>query len=852
MLIPFFMMATLGAHAEPRPIFRRAAALLEDRYLWADRIDATAAFVAAAEEAEHAIPWLIVTPTDAGVRLRDARTGTEEEVSFALLDDAQGLDQLVEGLDLLASLIDGFGGPLPEDVDVAVELTEGVARSLDKHTVVMAKSRLKRFDERIKGKLTGIGAKLRMEDGVLHADVVFEDTPAERGGLQPEDAILRVDGVATLGMSLQQAVDRIRGPKDSEVVLSVQRRQADGTDVGLDLAFTRDEVNIPNVEWELGEDGVGIIRITHFSDHTARLTSKALADFARRAGEGAPFGGVVLDLRSNTGGSLIQSAETVDLFVDSGEIVRTDGRDGAAVPNLVRSLKAHAATADHEEPDVPLVVLQNHRSASASEIVAGSLAALDRAVVIGRTSYGKGTVQKLYTLRGGKDRVRLKATVAEYKLHDGVEVHQTGIPTDLTMRRVVFNGSGAWIPPDREGIVPLVLEVDERVGWRVEGEFEKNADPLLKFARRLVLSTTGPTRVDGLEAIARLADAAKADADDRLSEAFMLRNIDWRPSDEQPGVLDAAVSLELVGEARAGERVRLNAEVRNDGPAPLYRVRVRLRTDRKSAWRGATIPVGFVPPGETARGTVEVAIGATSPSRSDDVHIVLEADALDPLSLDPVVFTIEDVPTPPLGATARMVPHDDHHRIEVELENRGDINLTGMRLKLAWRDDSGVELIDREAILPVLAAGESGRFDLEVRLLEGAPADGVPLELRVGADRFPSLLTMPITVPLDGEDASLAAPFVDAETPTRSELERLVVPLLATDDGRVESMVVWWNGEKLAWLPGGDSSVKAEVELVLEPGQNTLTVIAEDDGGLKASAHRMIWGAQDLAGVAEE
>ena len=843
MLLSLFMLTALSAHAEPRPIFRRAAALLEDRYLWLDRVDARKAFVSAAEEAERAVPWLIVIPTDDGVRLRDARSGAEEVVSFTPSDDDQGLDQLVDGLGLLASLIEGFGGPLPEDVDVAVELAQGVARSLDKHTVVMAKSRLKRFDERIKGKLTGIGAKLRMEEGVLRADVVFEDTPAERGGLQPEDAILRVDGVATLGMSLQQAVNRIRGPKDAEVVLSVQRRQPDGSDADMELVFVRDEVNIPNVEWELGEDGVGIIQISHFSDHTARLTSKALAEFARLAEAGQPFSGVVLDLRSNTGGSLIQSAETVDLFVDSGEIVRTDGRDGAAVPNLVRSLKAHASTAAHEEPEVPLVVLQNQRSASASEIVAGALAALDRAVVIGRTSYGKGTVQKLYTLRGGEDRVRMKATVAEYKLHGGVEVHDTGIPTDLTMRRVVFNGSGAWIPPDRGGIVPLLVEVDERVGWRTEGEFEKNADPLLKFARRLVLSTVGPTRQDGLEAIARLAEAAKADADARLAETFMLRNIDWRPADEQPGVLDAAVSLEMEGDATAGERVRLNAEVRNDGPAPLYRVRVRLRTDSKSAWRGATIPIGFVPPGETARGTVEVAVGATSPSRSDDVHIVLEADALDPLKLDPVVFDIADIPTPPLGATARLVPHGDHHRMEVELENRGEVNLTGMRLKLAWRDDSGIELIDREAILPVLGAGDSGRFDLEVRLLEGAPAEGVPVELRVGADRFPSLLTMPISVPIDGQDATLAAPFVDAQTPTRSEEERLIVPLTATDDGRVESMVVWWNGEKLAWIPGGDSSVSAEVEVLLEPGQNTLTVIAEDDGGLEASAHRMIWGA---------
>ena len=620
----------------------------------------------------------------------------------------------------------------------------------------------------------------------------------------------------------------------------------------MELVFTRDEVNIPNVEWELGEDGVGVIQISHFSDHTARLTRKALEDFGRRAEAGQSFSGIVLDLRSNTGGSLIQSAETVDLFIEAGEIVRTDGRDGAAVPNLVRSLTAHKATEPYDEPQVPLVVLQNQRSASASEIVAGSLSALGRAVVIGRASYGKGTVQKLYTLRGGKERVRLKATVAEYKLHGGVEVHETGIPTDLTMRRVVFNGSGAWIPPDREGIVPLLVEVDERVGWRLEGDFEKNLDPLMAFARRLVLNTTGPTRADGLEAIARLASLAKGEADERLSNTFMLRNIDWRPSDEQPGVLDAAVTLEMEGVARAGERVRLNAEVHNAGPAPLYRVRVRLRTDRKSAWRGATIPIGFVPPGETARGTVEVAVGATSPSRSDDVHIVLEADALDPLTLDPVAFDVEDLPTPPLSAAARLVPHDDHHRIEVNLENKGEINLTGMRLKLAWRDDSGIELIDREAILPVLGAGDTGRFDLEVRLLEDAPDDGVPVELRVGADRFPSLLTMPITLPIDGEEARLAAPFVTADTPVRTTQERIVVPLMASDDGRVESLVVWWNGEKKAWIPGGEDTVRAEVELTLDQGQNTLTVIAEDEGGLAASAHRMIWGDQNPEGLADD
>ncbi len=833
-------------------MYQRAAALLEDRYLWPDRVDINEALIAAAEEAERVVPWLIVVPSAEGLSLTDARSGLVEQVSLESGDEGKGLDPLVQGLDLLDSLINGFGGLDPAKVDLPTTLTQGAARSLDRHTVVMASSRLKRFDERIKGKMTVIGAKLRMDDGVLRADVIFDETPAARGGLQPEDAILRVDGVSTLGMSLQQAVDRIRGPKDTEVVLSVQRRMADGDDASLQLTLTRAEVDIPNVEWTMGEEGVGVIRITHFSDQTSRLTRKALTAFKRRADAGQPFAGVVLDLRGNTGGSLIQSAETVDLFVKAGEIVRTDGPNGEAVPNLVRTLSAHEATDPEVEPPVPLVVLQDHRSASASEIVAGSLAALDRAVVIGRKSYGKGTVQKLYTLRGGSNRVRLKTTVAEYKLHGGVPVHDVGIPTDLTMRRVVFNSAGAWIPPEREGIVPLIIETDERVGWRTEGTFEKNSDPLMAFAHRLALTMTGPTRADGLEAIARLASTSKAEADQRLRETFMLRNIDWRPADEQPGILSASVNLEITDTARAGERVRINAEVKNDGPAPLYRVRVRFRTDTKSAWRGATIPIGFIPPGEVGHGTVEIAIGADSPGRSDDVDVVLEADGLDALTLEPVVFDIEDLPTPPLTASTRLVPHGDHHRFEVDLENHGDTILTGLRLTLGWRDDSGIELLDREALLPVLDAGAHGRMDVEVRLLDSAPANGVPIEVRVAAERFPSLLTLPVTVPVSGEAASVSAPFISLAVPKRTEASVLQVPISVSDDSEVESFTVWINGEKMAWVPGGSASLKWTGSVPLEAGQNTLTVVAVDDEGIEASAHRKVWGALPSQSVAGE
>ena len=847
MWTPFLLLVSLSVAAEPAsepdPMYGRMVKLVRNRYLRKDELDPVEAFVHAAEQAEASIPWLICEPDGNTVTLLDASSGEEVQVRFGEDGETPELAALPDALDALQHAIEGFETTIDDDIDLPVALLRGMAGALDRHSVVMAKSRLERFDERIKGKLTGIGAKLRIVEGVLRTEEVFRETPAERGGLQVEDAIMRVDGVSTLGMSIQQAVERIRGPKNTDVVLGVERRLSDGTDAVVDLVLTRDEVNIPNVTWSLSEDGVGTIQIDHFSEHTSRLTLSALEEFRAKSIDGSLFKGILLDLRGNTGGSLIQSAETADLFLADGEIVQTSGRNGGVVPNLVRSLVAHPAATLAEEPDLPMVVMQNPRSASASEIVAGALSALDRAVIIGRRSFGKGTVQKLYTLRGGHDRVRLKLTVAEYKLHGGQLVHGEGIPTDLTQRRVVFNGSGAWIPSQEELEVPLVFDVDERSGWRLEGEADLDRDPLAELGHSLVLAMAGSHRDDGIAAIDQLKDGLQAEGAARVSDIFRLREIDWQPSDDPPGVLDAEVTVEMMSEARAGESVTLRAEVRNDGPAPLYQARVRLLTGKsRTPWHGTTIPIGFVPPGESALGEVRVAIRTSTPDRSDDVRVQLEADRLDPVDLQTVVFDVKAVPPPPVTADVRMVPHEDHHRIEVELENRGESILTGLIVQLGWRDDSGIELIDREGRLNTLGPGQKGRVDLAVRVLESAPEDFIPVEIRVGAERFPKLLRVPVDVLRSGDVAHIEEPTIEADAPIRVREATATVPIVATDDGGIADLTVWWHGEKVAWVAGDGPRLETSVELPMNHGSNGLTIVVSDNEDNVNKAVRYLWG----------
>ena len=668
------------AQATGLQMYERAVGLIEDRYLRLGEFDAEVAFGLAGEQAEGSIPWLIVDVDGGAVTITDAAHGKTRTVNLVAPDTSPTIAALPDALERLENAILSMESPVGPDIDVAVTLLKGVANGLDRHSVVMAKGRLERFDTRIKGKLTGIGAKLGVGSGALQVEEVFDGTPAIRGGLMVDDIIERVDGVSTRGMSISQSVERIRGPKGTEVTLTIIRRVDDGTDEERDLVLVRDEVNIPNVSWKMGDDGVGVIEIDHFSEHTARLTRKALVAFRKGTASGVPLQGIVLDLRNNTGGSMIQSAETADMFLSGGVIVETAGRDGKPVPNLLQTLSAHPKVGAAEEPQVPMVVLQNQRSASASEIVAGALVALNRATIIGRTSYGKGTVQKLYTLRGGRERVRMKLTVAEYQLAGGIPVHGEGIKPDLKMRHTVFNRSGAWVPPIQDEGIPVVIGADERSGWRMEGTADLEADPLMDMARTLVLSADGVTRADGLDAIERLNPNFQAESSAALSRTFGYREIDWRASEDGPGILDVGATIEVLDVARSGQDVQVRAEVTNSGPAPLYRVRIRLLADDgRVPWHNSTIPIGFIPPGESALGDVRVAIPVASQSRQDRVQVRLEADGLDPVELEPVSLSIEGVEAPTVAATATLVPHDDHHRVEVELVNLGDINLTGVR-----------------------------------------------------------------------------------------------------------------------------------------------------------------------------
>ncbi|RME28558.1 MAG: PDZ domain-containing protein [Deltaproteobacteria bacterium] len=881
-----------AVQAGDEALYRAWSRRVERSYLRLADLDLLAAFRLAAEAAEDAVPWLLVESRseEGGVEvwLSHGDTGRFASVSFApasatlpspggpVRPDGAGpgaadLDALVRALtrleDAIAARAAAPDAGLDPDVDLGVELIRGVSRALDRHSVVLAGERLDRFNERIGGRLVGIGCRVTTDDAGIVVEEVFAEGPAGRGGLRPGDRLLRIDGVSTLGMDLDDAVDRIRGEEGTPVTLLLRRP---GRDAPFSLTLVREEVDIPNVTWGRTDAGVGWIRIDHFSQQTARLMEQALADLSGGPGGGeerAPVSGIVLDLRGNAGGSMLQAARTVDLFVDEGVILRTGGRDFEPVTGLVREVRAWPGDGGDPVPslatEVPLVVLQDRRSASASEIVAGALALLGRAVIIGEHSHGKGTVQQPFELRpasSGRGEVKLKLTIAEYRLAgDTPVVDGVGLAPDIATADVVLDAEGARLPLEVSEGRAIGL-VQERPGWRPGGEPADRGDVVMHLAERLIAASRSPRRVDLLVAARALVPVVRSEEEARLGEALAARGVDWSPDDLCRGSCpdpDVEVGVRALRPLRAGLRVPVEVRVDNRGSSPLHRVLVRLTAPGTGLpWRDLTVPVGFVPPGEEARAVVDVTLPMVSASREDLVAVTLVADRRAPVGLDPVVLGVEGEPDPLVGVsvtgTVAAGPEGEPLlQARVRVDNLSTRSLSELRLRFHHPADPRLEPRERERIVDQLAAGDSAEVTLSLAWADGTPPPPklpLPIDLQVAAERYGVLFDATVPARFDGSSVLLDPPWVDGDAPLSAPPGPLALRVVARDDHAVDHAVAWWAGDKIAWRSTDGPALTLDLSPDLVVGTRALVIEATDDDGI--TTRRRWWIRVDESGGA--
>lgn len=290
----------------------------------------------------------------------------------------------------------------------------GMLTSLDPHSAYLQPEAFSDLQENTSGKFGGLGIEVGLEDGLILVVTPIDDTPAQKAGIRAGDLIVSLDGEAVMGMNLNDAVERMRGAPGSEITLEIRRKNEKEL---LTFTLARAEIKVASVRTEMLSGDVGYVRITQFQEHTGSELATAIEDW-RAKGD---LNGIILDLRNNPGGVLDAAVEVVDSFVSQGLIVYTKGRTPSAEVS-------YSATNHTAAGSVPVVVLINGGSASASEIVAGALQDHQRAVIVGTQSFGKGSVQSVLPIT--EDRA-VKLTTARYFTPNGRSIQAQGIKPDI-------------------------------------------------------------------------------------------------------------------------------------------------------------------------------------------------------------------------------------------------------------------------------------------------------------------------------------------------------------------------------------------------------------------------------------
>jgi carboxyl-terminal processing protease len=379
----------------------------------------------------------------------------------------------------------------PDDSKLIESAINGMLAGLDPHSSYMDPKSFRDMQVQTRGEFGGLGIEVTMEDGLIKVVAPIDDTPAAKAGILANDVITQLDGEQVQGLTLNQAVEKMRGPVNTKIKLTIMRK---GMDKPLEVSITRDIIRVRSVRSQTEGDDVGYIRMTQFNEQTTDGLKKAISDISAKISNDK-LKGYILDLRNNPGGLLDQAISVADAFLDKGEIVSTRGRN----PEETQRFNARAGDLTNGKP---VIVLINGGSASASEIVAGALQDHKRATLVGTRSFGKGSVQTIIPLGSGNGALRL--TTARYFTPSGRSIQAKGIEPDIEVLQDVpadvqaksdtstkgeaslrghlktvdggkeQTGSQSYVPPDPKNDKALSMAEDLLRGTVVNSAFPPN------------------------------------------------------------------------------------------------------------------------------------------------------------------------------------------------------------------------------------------------------------------------------------------------------------------------------------------------------------------------------------------
>jgi carboxyl-terminal processing protease len=367
----------------------------------------------------------------------------------------------------------------PDDGKLVESAINGMLQGLDPHSSYMDPKSFKDMQIQTRGEFGGLGIEVTMEDGLVKVVAPIDETPAAKAGVMAGDIITHLDDEPVQGLTLNQAVEKMRGARNTKIRLKIMRK---GQDKPTEVTIVRDIIRVRPVRARVESDEVAYIRLTQFNEQTTEGLKKAIADMTAQIGNDK-LKGYVLDLRNNPGGLLDQAISVSDAFLEKGEIVSTRGR------NAEETQRFNARAGDLTK-NKPVIVLINGGSASASEIVAGALQDHKRATVLGTRSFGKGSVQTIIPLGSGNGALRL--TTARYFTPSGTSIQAKGIKPDIEVLQDVPDELKARTDTKGEASLRghLKAEGDEQTGSQSYIPPDPKDDKALKMAVDLLRGAT--------------------------------------------------------------------------------------------------------------------------------------------------------------------------------------------------------------------------------------------------------------------------------------------------------------------------------------------------------------------------
>lgn len=797
--------------------------MIEKRYLWLDEVEPKNTLISAAEELEREIPWLVVHSDAEKITFHVGQEPAFWDVSLANVT-IKNMSIYLEDIRLG---ITQASKTLPENTEVDILLLDGVLRSLDRYSVLLYDDKLEAFNERISGNFSGIGCRVTKVDQGLRVEEVFADGPAYIQGLEEGDIITFVDGVSLAALTLAQGVDRLRGEAGSVVRLDYLHMDAQHT-----ATLTRATVRIPNVHWKV-QDNVGIITIRNFSEQTMLWMEKALEEFATQQ-----LQGIVLDLRGNGGGSMSQACKVVDAFVKDRLTLRTAQR---SEESNYRMMDEYINKDDGTEPNLPLIVLIDSDSASASEIVAGALKLLDRALIVGQRSFGKGVVQTVTHLRRpglSVKEVSLKLTIAQYLLLDDYSVHENGgvLPH-------IQLGTLQYQHPPFAGInvqKPDLLFLDN-------GE-----DKELQFAIDVLQQSSSMSSMS----VAKMREVAlsviqewQPKENTEIEKQFTEHHVDWQyveKTQEQPNY-DLDISVISDSKFTAGTKGELELAIYNKGDT-ISQAFLWLQADSSgSPWDDIMVPIGYIAPESAVTATIPMDIPLQDTYRIDSIKPLLVQSCCDDIELAPIMVETLPGEIPNIETNIHIESIQEKntnstelwYRAHIDLENKNDIDWNNLHVRMIWPAGiHDISMVENEWTESIFAHGQSK--NITVDFSSAKPIEEQPeFLLRVDVEEYSKVLRQEIRSSQVLQKQTIQIPSLAPYPEKRMNIGQQVIAHQIADDGGIVQYEAWWNGQKVYWQEGM-GPVKYPVDV--NAGANRLYVEIVDDQGYKTQQSFSIWG----------